>query len=190
MCSVNKPCYGTTSAASPSRGLASLLGNLQVPTHRTPHISPDKTPKCLEVCLCISEEGNALGFSSPPWSQGPEACPCIFSPGRSPRNGNFVQAPAWIPFSARTDLKAWWNILLQWRIKPRILQSISSGSSRSSLTFSPKEGDRGNMVYMSMLLFFSFKLTRSPSLSPLYCSILLQQSIKQLLSFNPKAAVI
>lgn len=57
-CSVNKPCSSTTSAGSSSRGLASLLGNLQVPTHRTPYISPDKTPKCLEGGLCISKKAS------------------------------------------------------------------------------------------------------------------------------------
>lgn len=33
------------------------LGNPYVPTGRTPYISPDKTPKCLEVGLCSSKEG-------------------------------------------------------------------------------------------------------------------------------------
>lgn len=62
-CSVNKPYHGTTSAASPS---SPLQGHLQVPSHRTPHISPDKTPKYLQVGLCISEEGDTLGSSNPP----------------------------------------------------------------------------------------------------------------------------
>lgn len=82
-CSVNKPCHGPMSVVSPSRGLASLLGNLHAPTHRTPLISPDK---CLGAGLCMPEEGQLetvlWDSACQPWSQGPRPCP-IISPGRS-----------------------------------------------------------------------------------------------------------
>lgn len=55
-CSDKKPSH-STSVASPSRGLAALLGNVQVFPHRTSYTSPDKTPKHLGVGLCSSEEG-------------------------------------------------------------------------------------------------------------------------------------
>lgn len=61
---------------------------------------------------------------------------------------SLAQAEAWqfvkhLPFSARTDLKTHCNTLLQQRTKPRILQSIISGSRRSSLTFNHIQGKYG-----------------------------------------------
>lgn len=52
-CSVNKPYHGATSAASPN---SPLLGHLQVPTHETPHISPDKLlSACRLVCVSLKK---------------------------------------------------------------------------------------------------------------------------------------